>query len=425
VAVVCAAVLSSAQPTIKITEYTVGFPFDITVGPDGAMWFTNYSNIGRITANGAIMRYALPANSIPTKITTGPDGALWFTASNPNAIGRLTTTGVFTMYPLPDPNGEVWGITTGADGALWFTEWAGGNIGRITTSGVITEFPLPSPATTIGITLGPDGAVWFTEANCGNGKIGRIKTGGTITEYVLPPPYPNWAEWGFSDIVAGPDGALWVTDGDYRVLRVKTDGSFTEYAIAGCPPCQAGTQVIRAGPDAALWFTLFAGNSIGRITTKGAIAQYPIPTANSQPTGMATGLDGSIWFVEHAAGKLAQIVFDKSDTTPPQITASATPKVLWPPNGRMVPVVVSGTIKDAGSGVLTGSVEYDVLDEYGKLQLTARIVLDAAGNYTFSILLQASRRGNDTDGRHYLIRVSAKDKAGNRGVKWASVIVPH
>ncbi len=34
-------------------------------------------------------------------------------------------------------------ITTGPDGALWFTELID-QIGRITTAGVITEFPIPT-----------------------------------------------------------------------------------------------------------------------------------------------------------------------------------------------------------------------------------------------------------------------------------------
>jgi FG-GAP-like repeat len=34
------------------------------------------------------------------------------------------------------------------------------------------------------------------------------------------------------------------------------------------------------------------------------------------------------------------------DTTPPTITLSSTPKVLWPVDGKMVPVTISGTITD-------------------------------------------------------------------------------
>jgi hypothetical protein len=39
------------------------------------------------------------------------------------------------------------------------------------------------------------------------------------------------------------------------------------------------------------------------------------------------------------------------DTTPPAITLSSTPKILLPPNGKMIPVTISGTITDTGSGV--------------------------------------------------------------------------
>ena len=56
----------------------------------------------------------------------------------------------------------------------------GGNkIGRITTSGSITEFPVPTPvARADGITAGPDGAVYFTESPGNNafGGIGRAQT---------------------------------------------------------------------------------------------------------------------------------------------------------------------------------------------------------------------------------------------------------
>ena len=49
-------------------------------------------------------------------------------------------------------------------------------IGRITTSGTITEFPIPTPGSSPhGIALGPDGAIWFTEL--GADKIGRLSLG--------------------------------------------------------------------------------------------------------------------------------------------------------------------------------------------------------------------------------------------------------
>jgi hypothetical protein len=113
------------------------------------------------------------------------------------------------------------------------------------------------------------------------------------------------------------------------------------------------------------------------------------------------------------------------DTTPPVITLSATPKLLWPPNGKMVPVTISGKITDTGSGVNLSSAAYSVTDEYGKLQPTGAITLGAGGSYSFTLLLQASRRGFDLDGRQYTITVRASDNAGNAASQASVVTVPH
>jgi virginiamycin B lyase len=56
-------------------------------------------------------------------ITAGPDGNLWFTEYGGNKIGRITTAGVITEFPIPTDDSEPWGITSGPDGNLWFTEF--------------------------------------------------------------------------------------------------------------------------------------------------------------------------------------------------------------------------------------------------------------------------------------------------------------
>jgi hypothetical protein len=113
------------------------------------------------------------------------------------------------------------------------------------------------------------------------------------------------------------------------------------------------------------------------------------------------------------------------DTTPPSITISITPKHLWPPTRRMVPVRISGRITDAGSGVNVNSATYAVKDEYGEVEPTGTIILGSGGAYSFTIFLQASRRGGDRDGRQYKVTVQAKDNAGNLASKASTVIVPH
>jgi hypothetical protein len=89
-----------------------------------------------------------------------------------------------------------------------------------------------------------------------------------------------------------------------------------------------------------------------------------------------------------------------------------------------VPVTVSGTITDTGSGVNVNSAAYAVKDKYGEIQPTGAITL-GRGNYSFTVLLQASRRGSDLDGRRYTVTVRAKDNARNGGSKTRAVTVPH
>src|SRR6266851_7342854 len=65
---------------------------------------------------------------------------------------------------------------------------------------------------------------------------------------------------------------------------------------------------IAVGWDGALWFTEFAANKVGRydpVTRE--IIEYVVPTPNSGPLGITSGGTGAIWFTEFAAGKIAMI----------------------------------------------------------------------------------------------------------------------
>jgi virginiamycin B lyase len=159
-------------------------PFGMTLGPDGAMWFgiftsgcTEQGYLGRIVpSSGTITTVPIPAGaySCPFGLTTGSDHALWFTlACDPGGIGRYDPVkGTFTEYAIPTQAAKPHGIVAGADGAIWFGEWAVAKIGRITTAGAVSEYPLLTQTYTQGFTVGPDGAVWFTELS---GNVGRIK----------------------------------------------------------------------------------------------------------------------------------------------------------------------------------------------------------------------------------------------------------
>lgn len=116
--------------------------------------------MGRITTGGVVSEYPLPSNGYPWRLVTGPDAAIWFTYRNIPKIGRITPSGVVDEFPT---SGTPYGIVTGTDGALWFAE-ENDTLGRLTTAGVLTEYIVPTKRSNpSGIAVGSDGKIWFTE----------------------------------------------------------------------------------------------------------------------------------------------------------------------------------------------------------------------------------------------------------------------
>jgi streptogramin lyase len=216
--------------TLSTTAYDG--PQGIAAGPDGNLWFTEFSGnrIGRITPSGAITEFPIPTGtSTPLEITAGDDGNLWFTEGEGNNIGRITPSGAITEFPVPSAISEPLGITAGADGNLWFTEESGNNIGRITPEGDVTEFSVPTlNSFATGIAAGSDGDLWFTEYAAN--QIGRLQlpplmaTGTTISATEGAP---------FSGVVASfTDPDIQGTPTDFQATINWGDGTRTAGQIS-------------------------------------------------------------------------------------------------------------------------------------------------------------------------------------------------
>ena len=114
----------------------------------------------------------------------------------------------------------------------------------------------------------------------------------------------------------------------------------------------------------------------------------------------------------------------KIDTTAPNITLSATPSMIWPPNGGTENVIISGNGTDAVSG--PANVTYVVTDEYGMpLSIPLHTLSGTPVQWTDSLAVEASRRGNDLDGRLYRVVATITDLAGNTATASADIVVPH
>jgi uncharacterized lipoprotein YddW (UPF0748 family) len=112
------------------------------------------------------------------------------------------------------------------------------------------------------------------------------------------------------------------------------------------------------------------------------------------------------------------------DQTAPTISLSANPSVIWPPNGKTVPVTISGSGADAVSGL--AGVSYVVTDEYETpLGVPLRSLNGDSATWTDRLCVEARRKGYDLDGRVYQVVATLTDVAGNTATATVIIRVPH
>ena len=131
---------------------------------------TSPATIGRIDLSGTVQEYPLAEpGSQPVGITVGPDGAMWFTEFAGNRIGRIdVTTGVITEFALPEAGIQPEYVAAGPDGNLWFTSFDGAFIGRMTPAGAVTLLNANAP--NFDIVVGADGNLWYSGFSPGDDR---------------------------------------------------------------------------------------------------------------------------------------------------------------------------------------------------------------------------------------------------------------
>ena len=324
-------------------EYALGSnkdPQEITVGPEGDLWFTEYnettgeSNVSKMTTSGTVTTYNLPEKETeesrdelaePFGITAGPskEKAMWVAEQYASdiywlgGIGRVSTSGELKQY-RPEPNQRrPYSIVAGPDGKLWFTLREVGKIDDITTTGeglAIHEVNGEN-AEMGGITVGPDGNLWYT-ANWGPSPslhVGKITTAGVKTEYAVP-----GGEGKAGGLVSGPEGGLWFAGGSI-IGKVTTSGAITEYHL---PSTMKAATWITAGPEGDLWFTgSLTSEGIGKMTPSGVASIYPLNSGRA--VGIVAGPEERIWFANktgHKIGKMVKYVAPSEPHPEPGIT---------------------------------------------------------------------------------------------------------
>ena len=131
------------------------------------------------------------------------------------------------------------------------------------------------------------------------------------------------------DLTAGPDGAVWFTEKQAATIgRITPRGMVHLYPLPSPMPGYAPPQVIgiTTGSDGALWFASAAPYA-GRLTTAGVFSWFPMPTGSSW---VADGPDGNLWFVE-LNGHIARVT-----------TTGVVTDFPAPPSGNLPVVIAAG-----------------------------------------------------------------------------------
>jgi hypothetical protein len=110
---------------------------------------------------------------------------------------------------------------------------------------------------------------------------------------------------------------------------------------------------------------------------------------------------------------------------------SASTQVLTPPDGRFVPITLSGAVSNDNR--VAPTVRVHVVDEYRRVNIARRIPVTRQGGtvgkgglytYSFTVHLEASRADQDLAGRQYYVIITVMDP-NNGGARIVPVVVPH
>jgi streptogramin lyase len=312
-------VLQSGKTPVNWTQFKWGGASSpsnqgIVAGPDGNMWYTDYSDsdLIKMTMGGSTHVYPLQSGGsqvFPTGIGVGSDGKFYIGLYSLSKIGVATTSGAFSTIAIPSGDRIYNGNPAlGSDGNIWFAELS--HIARITPSGTVTEYPYPNGETnnTSGaVAAGSNGDVWVSDS--ASDVVDDVDPDtGDIVAYRVP--------CGPDGIAAASDGNLWLACSS-TIVRLTSGGNTTSYFA---PYISQYPTAFTVGPDGNPWFALNAGNAIGEFNIgPGTMNLYYPPTINTNDYGLASGPDGNVWAID-SAGKIDIYIIKTISVAPKNLT---------------------------------------------------------------------------------------------------------
>lgn len=172
-------------------------------------------------------------------------------------------------------------------------------------------FRLPGSLSGFAVLLVLMGAIMFASLSQGN-AVAQEPAAVADTHFTTSYPLPNE---GAPRYLLQADGDFWFTAPGNNAIGKLVVTSTVDYNYTFFPVPTGGSMPYDLAWDGTnIWFTASAANKIGKVdVASGDITEYDIPTANSEPAGIAVAGDGTIWFVERSGNKLG--AFDPTTET--------------------------------------------------------------------------------------------------------------
>jgi virginiamycin B lyase len=226
-------------------------------------------------------------------IVVAGDGSIWYATQSANRIVRIDPKGEETPFvPVDGSTKGLSGMLLDGKGNVWFSKRGGGAglIGKFPEAGGEgVEYAIDEQnAFPDGLVMGPDGKIWYFDPV--KHKIGRVSANGSMEIFEGPPKInPGITP---TDMAAGPDNSLWITDIGQNAL-FKFDLATKGWKRYDIPEPQAHPKHVRVAKDGTVWFSMVARNKLGKMKN-GAFTSIDIQDEN--PNGLHVAQDQSLWY---------------------------------------------------------------------------------------------------------------------------------